>query len=103
MDTLALPAQTRDMKVRSQMLRRMKMIPAVIYGPGQEPVMVSMDYQTFRRAYITAGDTSIIDMDIDSGKKNFKVLVHDVQFDPVANTISHVDFLNLRMDHKISR
>lgn len=102
MDTLALEAQTRDMHVRSSSLRRLKQIPAVIYGPGQEPVMVSMDYQTFRRAYIAAGDTSIIDVDVDSGKKKFKVLVHDVQFNPVSNTISHVDFLNLRMDHKIA-
>lgn len=102
MDTLALEAQSRDMKVRSSSLRRLKRIPAVIYGPGQEPVMLSMDYQTFRRAYIAAGDTSIIDVDLDGGKKQFKVLVQDVQFHPINDTIAHVDFLNLRMDHKIS-
>lgn len=102
MDTLALEAQTRDMNVRSSSLRRLKRIPAVIYGPSQEPVMISMDYQTFRRAYIAAGDTSIIDVDVDGGKKKFKVLVQDVQFHPINDTIAHVDFLNLRMDHKIS-
>ncbi|MCX6733336.1 MAG: 50S ribosomal protein L25, partial [Candidatus Peregrinibacteria bacterium] len=102
MDTLALEAQSRDMNVRSSSLRRLKRIPAVIYGPSQEPVMISMDYQTFRRAYIAAGDTSIIDVDVDGGKKKFKVLVQDVQFHPINDTIAHVDFLNLRMDHKIS-
>lgn len=64
--------------------------------------MLSMDYQTFRRAYIAAGDTSIIDVDLDGGKKKFKVLVQDVQFHPINSTIAHVDFLNLRMDHKVS-
>lgn len=102
MDTFVLEAQSRDMAVKPSVLRRSKRIPAVIYGPDHTPDMISMDYQTFRRAYIAAGDTTVIDLDVDGGKKVLKVLVQDVQFNPISDTIAHVDFLNLRMDHKIN-
>jgi len=102
MDTLVLEAASREKNVRADSLRRLKRIPAIVYGSGIDPVMVSLAYQTFRHAYIQAGETGIIDLDVDSGKKKLKVLVHDLQHDPVSHEISHIDFLNVRMDQKIT-
>lgn len=102
MDALVLEAQMRDARVRAQSLRRLKQIPAVVYGAGIDPVTVSLNYQTFRHVYRQAGEAGLIDLDVDSGKKKFKVLVQDLQFNPVSNEVSHVDFLNVRMDQKIT-
>ncbi len=101
MDTIVLEAQTRDNTVRAAVLRRMKKIPAIVYGPGTEPVTVAMEYQTFRRTFMEAGESSLIDMSID-GKKSLKVLIQDVQYDPISSVINHVDFLNVRMDHLLT-
>lgn len=101
MDTIVLEAQTRDNTVAAAALRRMKKIPAIVYGPGTEPVTVAMEYQTFRRTFMEAGESSLIDMSID-GKKSLKVLIHDVQYDPISSVINHVDFLNVRMDHLLT-
>lgn len=102
MDTLVLEAASREKNVRADSLRRLKRIPAIVYGSGIDPIMVSLAYQTFRHAYIEAGETGIIDLDVDGGKKKLKVLVQDLQFDPVSDDISHIDFLNVRMDQKIT-
>lgn len=101
MDTLVLEAQTRDINVKPSSLRRLKQIPAVVYGPGNEPFTISMEYQSFRRILKEAGESSLIDMSLD-GKKSFKVLVQDVQFNPISDVIDHVDFLNVRMDRLLT-
>lgn len=101
MDTLVLEAQTREKSVLPRSLRRAKQIPAIVYGPGSEPFLVSMEYQSFRRIFKEAGESSLIDMSLD-GKKTFKVLVQDIQFNPVSDVIDHVDFLNVRMDHLLT-
>ena len=101
MDTLVLEAQTRDKDLNPSSLRREKRIPAVVYGPGSAPFSISMEYQSFRRIFKDAGESSLIDMSLD-GNKSFKVLVQDVQFNPISDSIDHVDFLNVRMDHLLT-
>jgi large subunit ribosomal protein L25 len=101
MDTLVLEAQTRDAKVLPRSLRRMKQIPAVVYGPANEPFSISMEYQAFRRTFKEAGESSLIDLKIEGGK-TYKVLVHDVQFNPISDVIDHVDFLSVRMDQLLT-
>ena len=100
MDTYNLSAAPRDLSVPAKTLRVEGQIPAVIYGEGVENVNFQMDYQDFRRIYRKAGGSSIVDLEID-GKK-FKSLVHRVDFDPVTDKITHVDFLNIRMDKEIT-
>ncbi len=99
MDTIELEAQTRDKGAKSKDLLKEKFIPAEYYGRGVENKSLQMDYQTFRRAFNKAGTNTIIDLKIDG--KAHKVLVHDVQYNPVADTFTHVDFINVKMDQEI--
>lgn len=95
-----LEVQSRDTSVAAKNIRAEGMIPGVLYGEGVENVDFQMDYQGFRRIYRDAGGNSIIDLDV-NGKK-FKVLVHQVDFDPVTDKMTHVDFINIRMDKEIT-
>lgn len=99
MDTVALSAQRRDREVRSRDLRRERQIPAVFYGFGKETMPLTLNYIEFRDAYKKAGKNTIIDLAV-SGE-SLKVLVHEVQYDPVYDTFAHVDFVNVRMDREL--
>lgn len=101
MDTLVFEAQKRSSTDRMGQLRRDKQIPAVFYGTGIEAMSLTLDYTTFRRFYKQVKDRSIFDLKIDGGKP-FKAMVHEVQFHPVSGELSHIDFLNISMDRKIT-
>lgn len=101
MKTVKLEAQSRDTGVSAKELRRQKIIPAVFYGQGEASVPVQMDYQSFRRAYMQTGSSQLIDLSID-GKEMKKVLVHDLQLDPLSGQIGHVDFLMVNLKEAIT-
>jgi len=85
--------------------RLSKKIPAVVYGPGFEPMSVTVEYVPFEKLYNSVGGAELIDLAIEGEKEPIKVLVQDVQFDPIRSTITHVDFrgidANKEMDVKI--
>ena len=101
MSTVTIEAQTRELAVRPSSLRRIKKIPATIYGPGSSPMNVAVEYQAFRHVFIEAGESSLIDLNLDGGK-SFKVLIQDIQYNPISSQIDHIDFLNVRMDHLLT-
>lgn len=100
MDVVELVAQKRDKSVKAKDIRREGKIPAEFYGPGKSNLSIQMDYQTFRKAYIAAGESTIIDLKVE-GEEPLKVLVHEIKFDPVSDEIDHVDFINVRMDKEV--
>ena len=101
METVKLPATTRDLKVSAKALRGQKIIPAVYYGKKEKSQHLSMDYQTFRKAFIKAGTSQVIELSID-GHKDTHVLVHDVQYEPLSGKISHVDFLHVNLKEAVT-
>ena len=100
MDNIDLAVLERS-NDQAHLLRREKLIPAVVYGRGFENIHLKMDYQTFRRVFTKATFSTIINLDID-GKKKVPVLVHEVQYHPVTDDIVHVDFYAVRMDEKVT-
>lgn len=98
-DSLLLEAKIRDEKVKAQAVRAAKKIPAVFYGKDVGPLNLEVDYKEFRKVFLSAGESTIIDLK--AGDKTYKVLIHDVQLDPIKDTVSHVDFLNISMDKEI--
>ncbi len=101
MDQVTLKVQMRDAETKAKALRRKGLLPAEYYGKGVKNLSIQMDYQSFRRMYRHAGDNTLIDMDIEGqGKK--KVLVQNVDYDPVSGEFIHVDFINVDMDVKVT-
>ncbi|MFC1749039.1 50S ribosomal protein L25 [Pseudomonadota bacterium] len=101
MDTVNLEVTTRDPKLKAKGLRRESIIPAVFYGKKIEPVSIQMDYQTFRKVYIAGGQSAIIDLNID-GKQSEKVLVQDINLNPLTGKIDHVDFVKVNMKEEVT-
>jgi large subunit ribosomal protein L25 len=65
-------------------------IPAVVYGPKQEPVAISLEEKTFDKIRRDAGESTIVEL---TGlAEPIEVLIKDVDFDPVKQLIRHVDF-----------
>ncbi len=76
-------------------------IPAVVYGPETTPLSVYVAEREFRAAMkAAAGSSSIFTLNID-GKPN-KVLVREIQRDPVSSRMLHVDFHAISMTKPIN-
>jgi large subunit ribosomal protein L25 len=82
-------------------LRREGWIPAVVYGEGKPAVPVQVREHDFQKKLGRhSGETLILDLEIrDLG--NRKVLLKDVQHDPLSSRMTHVDFYEVNMTRKI--
>jgi len=88
---MQLEAKKREtLGKKTKYIRRDGEIPAVVFGKAMDSVNLTLDYNTFDKAYKQAGETDLID--VNAGNEKFKVLVKDVQFNPVTNRVSHVSF-----------
>jgi len=81
--------------------RRDGQIPMICYAKEMEPIQYTVDYQTFRRAFLKAGRSAIITLNVD-GKGDQDVLVHEMQYDPVSDNITHVDLMAIKKGQKIN-
>lgn len=99
METIALPAQNRDLDRTNSALRSDDLVPCVVYGNKVENTSIMCDYNTLYRAYAKAGESTVIDLDIEG--KNVPVLVQSIDFHPVSDRILHVDFYAVDMNKKI--
>jgi len=94
-------------KTRTKMSKAVKtllsagVIPAVIYGRGVESRSIEVEAIPFRKIYGTAGESSLVDLSID-GTEPVKVLIHETQSDPLKNTFSHIDFIQVNMKEKLT-
>jgi large subunit ribosomal protein L25 len=95
MKTLAAAVRSGSGKGAARSVRREGRTPAVIYGGGDAPETITLDYKELNKL-IYAGHflTPIFDIDIDGRKE--RVIPRDYQLDVVRDTPLHVDFLRLR-------
>lgn len=101
MDTAKLDVNTRDLKLSASAVRKSKMIPAIFYGKKEKSIPLQVDYQVFRKVFIKAGSNQVIELNID-GKNKTPVLVHEVQYNPLTGSISHVDFLHVNLKEEVT-
>lgn len=98
--TLAAKLRSETGKGAARQLRMAGNIPAVVYGPETEAFSVEVAEKDLRNAVKEATSTSaIFDLDID-GKQN-KVIIRDIQRDPVTSKVTHVDFHAISMNKPI--
>ena len=94
-----LQAKIRKEPVKS--LRKKGILPAVLYGPIlKKSQSLELDAKKFEKAYKEAGESSLIELEIDPGKKA-PVLIHEVQVDSLTGEFIHVDFYQPRLDQEI--
>lgn len=85
---------------RGEKARINSLIPAVVYGAGKITQVVSLNGADFLKLYKEAGESSLIDLSLD-GKDFGKVLVQDVQRDPITDRVIHADFRMIDMSKKL--
>lgn len=97
MDTIFLEARVRDLNESVKILRRDSLIPASFYGFGEKNLCLKIPEKFFVKVYRQAGENTVIDLNINDGEINKKVIIHEVQKDPVTDQIVHIDFMNVSM------
>lgn len=82
-------------------LRREGWVPAVVYGEGKAAVTVQVREHDFQKKLGRhSGENLILDLEIrDAGTR--KVLLKDVQHNPLTSRMAHVDFYEVSMTRKI--
>lgn len=88
--TVTLPIEKR---VDAKKVDLKELIPAIIYGPKQTPVSVTIKRKEFEKMFKTAGESTVISL---TGlTKPISTLVKEVNFAPIKGGIVHVDFYAL--------
>lgn len=91
---LTAKRRERAGKGAARAVRREGRVPAVIYGGGQAPVSISLDYrETNRLIYAGHFLTSVFEIDVEGEK--IRAIPRDYQLDVVRDFPIHVDFLRL--------
>ncbi len=87
-------ARDRVGKGAARAVRRQGQIPAVIYGAGQPPQAIAIDYNQGRQL-IYAGHflTTIFEIEVEG--QTTRAIPRDYQLDPVKDFPVHIDFLRI--------
>jgi large subunit ribosomal protein L25 len=86
---------------KTSVLKNSGRIPAVIYGHKVENVLLDVDYKEFQKVLREAGESSLIELDIEGDKEKRPVLVHELQRDPVTDKLIHIDFLQTSLTEEV--
>jgi large subunit ribosomal protein L25 len=99
---LSAVTRTENGKGFSRRLRRLEnKVPAIIYGGEKEPIMVSLDHNTFANILENEGFYShIISLNVDGKKES--VVLKDLQRHPSKPRILHADFQRISAKSKIT-
>jgi len=98
----ALPRESTG-KCPSRRLRREGRTPAVLYGPNmQGSLSLAINNKELEKVLHTgAGGNVLVNLNIE-GDKARKVMFKDVVRHPMKGTLTHVDLLEVAMDHKVT-
>ncbi|MFA5175420.1 MAG: 50S ribosomal protein L25 [Patescibacteria group bacterium] len=95
-----ISAVSREEK-RGEKVRKEGKIPAIVYGVGGKSISLSLEKTEFLKIFSLTGEASLIDLSVD-GADGGKVLVQDIQRDPVTDRIIHVDLRRIDMDKPLT-
>jgi len=94
-------AKPREGKFNKNAARRVRVagkIPAVLYGPGHEPVAVVVDpKQISRILFSETGHNTIFDVEV-AGLPTAKAMIVDWQREPINDLLIHIDLKRIALD-----
>ena len=83
-------------------VRRAGFIPGILYGPEVEPLPVSVNTRELAALLRRFGHaTKLIDMNLEGEGNARKVLIRELQTDPVTGEYLHVDLYQVSMSKKL--
>ncbi len=76
----------------TNVLRSQGRIPAVVYGHKIKNVSIDVNQKEFGKVLKEAGESSLIELNVEGEKDKRIVLIHDLQKDSVSDEFIHIDF-----------
>ena len=103
MEQTRLEAEIRKGKGKGQArsIRRLGMIPGIIYGHKQDPVLIQLQPRSIKRLLRSGGENVLVNMDI-RGSGTETVMLKEAQIDPLTRSIIHVDFVRVSLEERIT-
>ena len=90
---------------RARQVRRLNLIPGIVYGGGVAPTNIQADRKAYDRIYHQhAGESLIFHLNVQDGAKkvsDFPAIIKDVQLHPVTDEVIHIDFNRISLDQEI--
>lgn len=99
MENLVLNAEIRTTEEKLSEVRTSSMVPAVVYGKNQEPMLLKINNSDFLRAFRQAWESQLINLTV--GKTKIEVLVHQIQREPISGDFLHIDFFAVTRGQKL--
>lgn len=96
---LTLQAQKREESAKPKKIREQGLTPAVVYGPKTESIAIAVDQKALEKMWQDAGESTVFTLAIDG--KDYDVLLHDIDLDPVKDTPIHCDFYAVDKTQKV--
>ena len=94
-------AKPREGKFNKNAARRVRVagkIPAVLYGPGANPVAIEVDpKQISRILFSETGHNTIFDVEV-AGHAAAKAMIVDWQREPIKDMLIHIDLKRIALD-----
>jgi large subunit ribosomal protein L25 len=87
-------------KAANRAIRKEGRVPAVVYGDGQEPQSVTVEYKEVFKQVLTGHFLSTVYM-LDLEGKKVRVIPRDVQLHPVRDFPVHVDFMRIGKSSRV--
>jgi len=106
MATIQLDSKKRTMtgKGSARKLRSVGRLPVILYGPETSPIMLSLDYKQLQKILRgKSAENIIFDLKVDSNETNQsrRVMIKEIQKDPVTRDYLHVDFYEISMEKEL--
>lgn len=95
-----LVLKNRDINASLGSVRKEGYVPGTVYGPNSDPQNVMVSLADITKAYKLLGNSKLIEVDHEGS--SYKVLIRDLQKDPVRYSIQSVSFMKVSMDHAVS-
>jgi large subunit ribosomal protein L25 len=101
MATPVVSATPRSGKFNKNAARRVRvsgLIPAVLYGAGQDSIAITVDPKAIAKIlYSESGHNTIFDLNIEGGA-SAKAMIVDWQYEPIKSALLHIDLKRIAMD-----
>lgn len=98
-----LKAQIRNIKGKqaAKQLRREDLIPAILYGVGEEPEKLTVELKNLLILLHTFGRNAVVNLSVGNSKKKINAFIYEIQHDPISGDIIHVDLKHISLKEKI--
>ncbi|MER3454832.1 MAG: 50S ribosomal protein L25 [Acidimicrobiia bacterium] len=82
--------------------RRQRLVPAIVYGSGIDPITVVVNRKEVHRALSTeAGRNVLVELELEGSSKPILTIPREIQKESLTDEYLHIDFLAIRHDTKI--